>query len=186
MNGGRRRQFGVYDKEYQFALLRHHLYEALGVVSKVKVFIVHCHETPWLERFKSFAKELGFTHLTLDRREGEDRDWENEHWQTLVEQRVEESSLAWVLHTPDELVTSTRTPNAPPELRTRPNVVFEHGYLFGRYGRVKGRVFVFCCDGAVLPTDMRDLKGIPVRDQLDGSTKQAIRDKLGNWLPVGS
>jgi CheY-like chemotaxis protein len=174
------RPFGVYDKYLQFAMLKHHLYEAIGVDNIVKVFIVHSVGTPRLREFEQLATDLGFEPEVLDKQH-----WQNEGWLHSIEYNAEEVALAWILCTPDDWAFKIREPEKMPVRQPRQNVVFEHGFFFGRFGRHSDRVFVFQCDGAALPGDVKHLRSIAINESLtDKDTRNLIIEQLHNWLPV--
>lgn len=179
-NGYEPRRFGVYDKYLQFALLKHHLYEAIGVDNIVEVFIVHSVGAPRLKEFEQLARELGFKPEVLDKQRRQSIGWLD-----LIESNARQVALAWILCTPDDWAFKIRQPKKKPVRQPRQNVVFEHGFFFGRFGRDSDRVFVFQCDQAVLPGDVKHLRNIPINKPLtDPETRDSITDQLHNWLPV--
>jgi len=174
------RPFGVYDKTRQFALLKHHLYQAIGLQNSVEVFIVHSVGSPWLKEFEQLAQELGFKPEVLDKQRRQ-----NVGWMDSIESNAEAVALAWIICTPDDWAFNIRRSQEIPVRQPRQNVVFEFGFFFGHFGRDSDRVFVFQCDEAAMPGDVKHLRNIPINKPLtDSDTRRSIIDMLQNWLPV--
>jgi CheY-like chemotaxis protein len=176
-----RRPFGIYDKLTQFVTLRYHLFRALDLDFKVKVFLVHGSDTKWLDAFGRLADQFGFESVIL-----RDQIRHNRDWFSMIEDEVNRSTIAWIIHTGDDWGMPRNSDLDPePELRSRPNVLFEQGYLFGRFGRGSGRVFVFKCGNVSLPTDIENLACTSVIRGLPISRKNVleIRRQMEHWDP---
>ena len=151
------KEVGVYDKNTQLALLRHHVLHLVGQQANVKVFIVYGHDHKLRDQAKKYCEEtLGWTAETLDPTNGVG-------WMDQFERQGNEASLAWVLATDDEW-GAPRDPAAhfSAERRPRPNVILEYGYFLGRFGRRSHRVFLFCRPDVKLGSDVSDVAHIPL------------------------
>ena len=112
------------------------------------VFVVHGHDAARREAVSGFLRKLGLIPIILhEQSSGGD---------TLIEkvERYSDVDYVIVLVTPDDLGGSTLEPSKL-QARARQNVIFEHGYLFGRLGR--RRVCALYVKGVELPSDMHGI-----------------------------
>jgi predicted nucleotide-binding protein len=171
---------GVYSKNTQMKNLKINLLRALRIdAKKVTVFIVHGNDLDWLEEFKRLARALGFEPLTVEN----SVEHQHRHWLDRIESLLDKSDLGWVIHTPDDWVLPRKSNDEECEakLHSRPNVLFEHGLLFGRFGRSSGRVLVFQCGKVQMPSDIQlpviQVPSKPIADDVI----ERIRKNLGTW-----
>jgi CheY-like chemotaxis protein len=173
---------GVYNKQTQFRILKLNLFRVLNVFAKPSVFIVHGNDEKWLTEFVELAEEFGFEVKTVGT-----SGWGLGHWLDLIEDLIKESDFAWVIHTPDDWVLPRKCKDevADAKLHARPNVIFEHGLLFGKFGRDTDRVFVFRCgDKVEMPSDI-NLPFIQVRNcPLTRSDKEEVHRRVSPMNPA--
>lgn len=112
-----------------------------------KIFIVHGREHQERDKLVSILDKLDFYPIVL----------ENETYNGLtiiekLEKNISSVGFGFILYTPDDLgrfKTETEKP------RARQNVIFEHGYLFGKLGR--NRTCALVKDEVEFPSDLEGL-----------------------------
>lgn len=114
-----------------------------------KVFIVHGHDDHLLSDVKSFLYSLGIEPLVL--REQHDGSL------TIIEKlekHINDKNIGFgiILYTPDDEGKAVREPDL--KYRARQNVVFEHGFLTGLYGRERVVCLVKKDENIELPGDV--------------------------------
>ncbi len=169
------RPFGIYAKQQQWVLLRHHVRIMTGQPAPVRVFIVHGHDHGTRDELVRYVRGLKWDADVLGEGQSKSRTWIER-----FEKQADQAALAWVLFTADEWAMPTAKEKKP-ELRTRPNVLLECGYFLGAFGRLSDRVLLFKKGDVVLPSDLDGVGQI----LLNGSVQDAdgdIRRELSPWF----
>lgn len=119
-----------------------------------RIFVVHGHDHALKSELETLLHQFGLEPVVLHRQADEGR--------TIIEKFEEHADVgfAFVLMTPDDVAYSADQESVPDssrkkERRSRPNVVFEHGYFVGRLGR--GRVCCLFKGNVALPSDISGL-----------------------------
>jgi predicted nucleotide-binding protein len=95
---------------------------------KIKVFIVHGHDTSVKSEVARFIEKIGFEAVILHEQANEGK--------TIIEKIEHYSDVGFgvVLYTPCDVGASSKD-KKDLNFRARQNVVFEHGFLIGKIGR---------------------------------------------------
>jgi predicted nucleotide-binding protein len=122
-----------------FGELRHEPARSISPTLSSRVFVVHGHDNSLKTDVERFLLQLGLDPVVLHRRP--------DQGQTIIEKFEQHGDVGYtfVLLTPDECAYTASQRPLPDEarvteLRARPNVIFEFGYLVGRLGRKR-----VCC-----------------------------------------
>lgn len=136
-------------------------------------FIVHGHDESARRELKDYLQNtLGFPEPTVL------------HEQPSLgkvilekfEHHAEESSLVFVLLTPDDAMAAAGEENAG-KRRARQNVIFELGFFLGKLGRRSGRVLLLHKGELELPSDIAGLVYIDISNGI-AAAGEAIRREL--------
>lgn len=121
------------------------------------VFLVHGHDDSNLQRLETLLKERWqLTPIILRKEAAQGR--------TLIEKFEEEAAkarFAFVLLTPDDLVENPDGTHA----QSRPNVVFELGWFYGRLGRKN--VCILRKRGTAIHSDLAGINRVEFIDSID-------------------
>ena len=122
-----------------------------------KVFIVHGHdEAKWRELRDVLSDEFGLQGVVLKREANESR--------TVIEKFLEHAApcgFAFAILTPDDFVKKQGSTYFQP----RPNVMFELGWFFGRYGA--HRACILKKKGVPLPSDLGGVLSLEFEDSIE-------------------
>jgi len=122
-----------------------------------KVFVVHGHDELAKQSVARFIEKLGLQAIILHEQTNQGK--------TIIEKFEAQSDVGFavILLTPDDVGASKAAHAAGQALneRARQNVVFEHGFLIGRFGREK-----VCAlhKGVETPSDLQGVIYIPLDD----------------------
>ena len=130
--------------------------ESSNQLNLSKVFIVHGRDDSAKSLVARFIEKLGLTAIILDEQANSSN--------TIIEKFEEHSNVGYaiILYTPCD-IGGTNITNL--KSRARQNVVFEHGYFFGKLGRQ--RVCALVKDEIDIPSDINGVVYIPL-DQNNG------------------
>ncbi len=156
--------------------------------SRPTSFIVHGHDDISLLELKDFIQNsLGWRKPIVLRDEPN-------CGRTIIEKfeffapRVD---WVFVLLTPDDRVVAQNATDDE-KRRARQNVVFEMGYFYGKFDRLKGRIIALVKEPVELPSDMSGIVWIPIEKGVK-SAAEAIRNEvlqfrpdLGGWHAPGA
>ena len=173
-----KRPVGVFKKGREDSLLFDLLCELTGAKREPKgVFLVHGHDHLTLNRVIKWVKRIdGLEPITIRDNASEGRTWIEQ-----LEDLADQSFMAWVLLTPDDLVGSVGDASAT-EVRARQNVILELGYFLGKFGRKAGRVLLLVAPKVKLPSDLEGIRHIRLGDDFDAFLRE-LRREIGHFLP---
>jgi CheY-like chemotaxis protein len=178
-NGDPSEMIGVYEKDLQWVLLRHHILQVSGQETFVRTFVIHGHDHETRDQLRNYAEELGWNVEVLAEMQSH-----NQTWIERFEKEADQASLAWVLFTPDEWACPFRE-ELDPERRPRPNVLLECGYCLGAFGRLSYRVLLFMKGQVKLPSDLDGVARVHLRGSVadaDADIRRELRPWLGPWI----
>lgn len=128
-----------------------------GSIQPDTIFLVHGHDDANLSRLEKLLRERWkLNPIVLKDEPGQSR--------TIIEKFEEEASkaaFAFALLTPDDLV---KTPDGS-YAQSRPNVVFELGWFFGRLGRNK--VCILAKKGTEIHSDLEGINQVRFVDSIE-------------------
>lgn len=126
------------------------------IMEKKKVFIVHGHDEGTKEKVARFIDKIGFEAIILHEQTSSSL--------TIIEklEKYTDVEYAIVLYTPCDK-GGKNIDGAEMKPRARQNVVFEHGYLFGKLGRDKVCALVKD-ENIEKPSDVLNIVYIPMGD----------------------
>ena len=165
----------IYDKYTQFKFLKHHLLLQVGLKSEIQVFVVYGHDETSRKQLEAKLHSLGWKFIVLG---GLERN--NHSWFDMIELHASDCHLAIILYTADENATPYK-PELNAEKRPRPNVLLEHGYFLGRYGRKSKRVFLLHHQSVSLPSDIENSGGQLIKTTINDAWPE-ILVQLDPWL----
>lgn len=180
-SGDPSRAVGVYDKFTQRALLRHHVLRLTGQPSPITLFLIHGHDPAFRDDAERYALQLfGGDARTVVLGE---QPRHGHTWIEMFEAHADGASLAWVLASPDEWGCPFDWRGAAAEIRPRPNVLLEYGYVLGKFGRLSKRVYLFRRPGVQLGSDVNGVAYIDVPGAFtDTATNARAKTALAPWL----
>jgi CheY-like chemotaxis protein len=144
---------------------------------KPKCFVVHGRDENTLKELKRFLqKDLQIEDLVILREQPN-------LGRTIIEKFediAKEIDITFVLLTPDDVVSSSKTSNSR-KRRARQNVIFELGYFYAQMQRRKGRVLLLYKSELELPSDISGIVYIDITEGI-GSAKELILKELAEWF----
>ncbi len=136
-------------------------------MSSNRVFVVHGHDGEAKLATARFLERLGLEAIILHEQDDGGR--------TIIEkfEAYSDVGFAIIVHTADDVGNSRKVHEKDGSLkaRSRQNVVFEHGYFFGRLGR--GRVVALLKGDVEIPSDLQGVIYTPMDDHDAWKTKVA-------------
>ena len=136
-------------------------------MSSNRVFVVHGHDGEAKLATARFLERLGLEAVILHEQDDGGR--------TIIEkfEAYSDVGFAIIVHTADDVGNSRKAHEKDGSLkaRSRQNVVFEHGYFFGRLGR--GRVVALLKGEIEIPSDLQGVIYTPMDDHDAWKTKVA-------------
>ncbi len=127
-------------------------------MSSNRVFVVHGHDGEAKLATARFLERLGLEAIILHEQDDGGR--------TIIEkfEAYSDVGFAIIVHTADDVGNSRKAHDKDGSLkaRSRQNVVFEHGYFFGRLGR--GRVVALLKGDIEIPSDLQGVIYTPMDD----------------------
>lgn len=140
---------------------------ATDSMSSNRVFVVHGHDGEAKLATARFLERLGLEAIILHEQEDGGR--------TIIEKFEAHSDVGFaiIIHTADDVGNSKKAHEGDGSLkaRSRQNVVFEHGYFFGRLGR--DRVVALLKGDIEIPSDLQGVVYTPMDDHDAWKTKVA-------------
>lgn len=140
---------------------------AADSMSSNRVFVVHGHDGEAKQATARFLERLGLEAIILHEQQDGGR--------TIIEkfEAYSDVGFAIIVHTADDVGNSKKAHDKDGTLkaRSRQNVVFEHGYFFGRLGR--GRVVALVRGDIDIPSDLQGVIYTPMDDHDAWKTKVA-------------
>ena len=136
-------------------------------MSSNRVFVVHGHDGEAKQATARFLERLGLEAIILHEQQDGSR--------TIIEKFEAHSDVGFaiIVHTADDVGNSKKAHDKDGSLnaRSRQNVVFEHGYFFGRLGR--GRVVALVIGDIEIPSDLQGVIYTPMDDHDAWKTRVA-------------
>ncbi len=147
--------------------------QKIGVIKDVKprAFIVHGHDEQALLELKDYIQNILKWQEPIVLRE------QPSSGKTIIEKFEDHASVVdyvFVLMTPDDIVKEKKGKSN--KRRSRQNVVFELGFFYGQFGRIKGKTIVLHKGPLDIPSDIQGIIWVDISGGIKAAGEEIRRE----------